>query len=64
MKSATALVGTILGVILSIMIAWWLVNMVFSLMFFIVKILIVGVVAVLVFFALRGLLARSGARQG
>ena len=52
--------GTIIGVILAIVIAWWLVNVVFSLIAFVVKLIIVAIVAVLVYFALRGLLARSG----
>jgi len=52
--------GTIIGVILAIVIAWWLVNVVFSLIAFVVKLIIVAIVAVLVYFALRGLLARGG----
>jgi len=51
--------GTIIGVIIAIVIAWWLVGALFSLAWFIVKVVIVAGVAVLVFFALRGLLARS-----
>lgn len=50
---------TILGVIVSIAVAWWLVNLLFSVMFFIVKVLIVAVVAALVFAALRALLSRG-----
>lgn len=64
MKSTTALIGTLIGVILSIVIAWWLVNVLFSLVFFIVKVLIVAGVAVLVFFALRGLFARGSTKDG
>ena len=54
--------GIILGVVIAIVIAWWLVGFLFSLAWFIVKLVIVAGVAVLVFFALRGLLAR-GARE-
>ncbi|MBN9151618.1 MAG: hypothetical protein KF692_09630 [Cryobacterium sp.] len=64
MKSTGALILTILGVIASIVIAWWLVNLLLSVVFFIVKILIVAVVAALVFVALRGLLFRRDAKQG
>ena len=51
--------GTILGVILAIVIAWWLVNTLFGVIYFLVKVIIVLFVAGLVFFALRGLLNRS-----
>lgn len=64
MKSTGALILTILGVIASIVIAWWLVNLLLSVVFFIVKILIVAVVAALVFAVLRGLLFRRDAKQG
>ena len=53
-------VWPILGGIVAIVIAWWLVSVLFSLIWFIAKLIIVAVVAVLVYFALRGLLARSG----
>ncbi|GAA1916496.1 hypothetical protein GCM10009775_06190 [Microbacterium aoyamense] len=53
-------VWTILGVIVAIVIAWVLVNALFSLLWFIGKLVVVAVVAVLVFLALRGLFARSG----
>lgn len=53
-------VWPILGGIVAIIIAWWLVSVLFSLIWFIAKLIIVAVVAVLVYFALRGLLARSG----
>ena len=49
----------ILGLILAIVIAWWLVTVLFSVVWFIAKLIIVAVVAVLVYFALRGLLARG-----
>jgi hypothetical protein len=57
-----SLVVTVLGVIVAIAIAWFLVDVVFHLIFFVVKFIIVAFVAVLVFFALRGLLA--GRRDG
>ena len=53
-------IGPIIGVILAVVIAWWLVSVLFSVVWFIAKLIIVGVVAVLVYFALRGLLARTG----
>jgi uncharacterized protein YacL len=52
-------VWTILGVIVAIVIAWFLVNIVFSVLFFIGKLLVVAVVAVIVFFVLRMLFSRS-----
>lgn len=55
---------TILGVIVSIVIAWWVVNILFSLIYLVVRIAIVGVVALLVFFALRGLLFGRKAKEG
>lgn len=44
---------TILGVIVAIVIAWWIVSALFSLLWFIAKAAIVAVVAVVVFLALR-----------
>lgn len=61
MKSTGATLITVLGVIVAVVIAWWLVGVLFSLIWFVVKLLIVAVVAVLVFFALRGVFARSSA---
>lgn len=46
---------TVLGVIVAIVIAWWIVSAVFSLLWFIAKAAIVAVVAVVVFLVLRGL---------
>jgi hypothetical protein len=59
MKSTGALVVTIIGVIVAIAIAWWLVGIIFAVIWFVVKLIIVAVVAVLVFFALRGVFART-----
>jgi len=50
---------TIVGVILAIVIAWFIVNTLFSIIAFLVRVIIVGVVAILVFLALRGVFARS-----
>ncbi|MFF7293758.1 hypothetical protein ACFY9N_14605 [Microbacterium sp. NPDC008134] len=46
---------TILGVIVAIVIAWWIVSALFSLLWFFAKLGIVAVVAVVVFLVLRGL---------
>jgi hypothetical protein len=52
-------VWTVVGVIAAIAIAWFLVNILFSLLWFIGKIIIVGIVAVIVFVVLRALFSRS-----
>jgi hypothetical protein len=54
------LIVTILGVLVAIAIAWFLVDVVFHLIWFLAKLVIVAVVAGLVFFALRGLFAKRG----
>jgi len=51
-------VWTILGVIVAIVIAWFLVSALLSLIWFIAKLAIVLVVAVIVFFALRAVFSR------
>ena len=48
-------VWTVLGVIAAIVVAWFLVDVLFSLLWFIGKIVIVGVVAVIVFLVLRSI---------
>ena len=53
----------VLGVIASVVIAWFLVDLVFSVVWFIVKLAIVAVVAVVVFFPLRAWLFPLGYRQ-
>ncbi|GAA4063272.1 hypothetical protein [Agromyces indicus] len=53
----------VLGVIVSVAIAWFVVDLVFSVVWFIVKLAIVAVVAVVVFFLLRSWLGRSGDRR-
>jgi len=50
-------VWTVLGVIAAVVIAWWLVNILFSVMFWIFKLAVVAVVAVVVFFVLRSLVS-------
>jgi len=52
-------VWTILGVVVAIIIAWFLVNVLFSLLAFVFKLLIVAIVAVIVFFVLRALFRSS-----
>lgn len=52
-------VWTIVGVIAAILIAWFLVNLLFSVLAFIVKLIAVAVVAVIVFFVLRMIFSRS-----
>ncbi|GGI43793.1 high-affinity Fe2+/Pb2+ permease [Agromyces flavus] len=53
----------VLGVIASVVIAWFVVDLVFSVLWFIVKLAVVAVVAVAVFFALRAWLGRAGERS-
>lgn len=50
---------TVIGVIVAVVIAWFLVDVLFSLLWFIGKLVIVAVVAVIVYFVLRGAFARS-----
>jgi hypothetical protein len=56
-------VWTVIGVIAAVIIAWFLVDVVFSVLWFIVKLVIVAVVAVVVFFALRAWLRPSEDRR-
>jgi predicted CDP-diglyceride synthetase/phosphatidate cytidylyltransferase len=50
---------TVIGVIAAVIIAWFLVDVLFSLLWFIGKLAIVAVVAVIVFFALRAFVRPS-----
>lgn len=50
---------TVLGVILAVVIAWWLVSALFSVLWFIAKLAIVAVVAIGVFFFLRSVFSRG-----
>ena len=52
-------IWTIVGVIVAVVIAWFLVDIVFSLLWFIGKVVVVAIVAVIVFFVLRMLFARG-----
>jgi len=52
-------IWTIVGVIVSVVIAFWIVNVLFSLIWFIAKLAIVAVVAVIVFVVIRTLIARA-----
>ena len=52
-------VWTIIGVIAAVVIAWFLVDVVFSVLWFIVKVVIVALVAVVVYFVLRNVFGRS-----
>ena len=58
MKSQGTL-WTILGVIVAIVIAWWLVSILASVLWFVGKLVIVAIVAVIVFFVLRNLFTRD-----
>ncbi|GAB3597513.1 hypothetical protein [Microbacterium tumbae] len=50
---------TVVGVIVAVVIAWWIVGALFSLLWFIAKLGIVAVVAVVVFFGLRSVFSRG-----
>jgi len=52
-------IWTIVGVIVAVVIAWFLVDIVFSLLWFIGKVVVVAIVAAIVFFVLRMLFARA-----
>lgn len=52
-------IWTILGVIVAVVLAWWIVSALFSVLWFVVKLAIVLVVAVGVFFLLRSVFSRS-----
>jgi hypothetical protein len=49
---------TILGVVAAVIIAWIIVNVVFSLITFVFRVAAVALVAVIVFFVLRAVFAR------
>ena len=56
-------IWTIVGVIAAILIAWFLVNLLFSVLAFVFKLIAVAVVAVIVFLVLRMLFSRSGSES-
>lgn len=57
----SGLIWTILGVIVAIVIAWFLVNALLSLLWLVAKLVIVLVVAAIVFFALQAVFSRPHA---
>ena len=52
-------VWTVIGVVVAVIIAWFVVDVLFSLLWFIGKLAIVAVVAVIVFLVLRSAVGRS-----
>lgn len=52
-------IWTVLGVIAAVVIAWWVVSALFSLLWFIAKLGLVAIVAVVVYAGLRALTARA-----
>lgn len=54
---------TVIGVIVAVIVAWFLVDVLFSLLWFIGKLAIVAVVAMVVFFVLRALVRPSDDRR-
>ncbi|MFG6444219.1 hypothetical protein ACFXP7_02970 [Microbacterium sp. P06] len=52
-------IWSVLGVIVAVVIAWFLVNVLFSVIAFAFKLLIVAIVAVVVFFIIRSLFSRG-----
>lgn len=54
-------VWTVVGVVVAVVIAWWVVSALFSLLWFIAKLAVVAVVAVAVFAGLR---AVFGSQRG
>lgn len=52
-------IWTVLGVILAVVIAWWIVSALFSVLWFIAKLAIVAVVAVVVFLVIRSVFSRA-----
>ncbi len=61
MKMST--VWSVLGAILAIIIAWWIVSAVFSIAWFLVKAVIVVAVAAVVFALLKGAFASKDRQQ-
>lgn len=52
-------IWTVVGVVVAVVIAWWLVSALFSLLWFIAKLAVVAVVAVAVYVGIRSLVARE-----
>jgi putative flippase GtrA len=55
----TRSIWTILGVVVAVAIAWFLIEVLFSVMWFIAKLAAVVFVAIIVFFLLRALFSRA-----
>ncbi|WP_167349130.1 hypothetical protein [Pseudoclavibacter helvolus] len=49
---------TVVGVVVAVVIAWWLVDVLFHLAWMVARLSIVAVVAVIVFFVIRALVSR------
>ncbi|MBT2518344.1 hypothetical protein J7E29_12930 [Streptomyces sp. ISL-90] len=56
-------VWTVIGVIAAVIIAWILVDVAFHVLWFVAKLAIVAVVAVIVFIVLRALVRRPGEKS-
>ena len=56
-------IWTVIGVIVAVIVAWFIVDLLFSLLWFIGKLAIVAVVAVIVFFVLRSLVGRGDSQN-
>ncbi|MEV7632719.1 hypothetical protein AB0N64_09945 [Microbacterium sp. NPDC089318] len=52
-------IWTIVAVAVSVLIAFWIVNTLFSLLWFIVKLVVVAIVAVIVYGVIRAFIAKS-----
>lgn len=50
---------TIVGVVLAVIVAWWIVSALFSILWFIAKLAIVAVVALVVYLVFRGIFRSS-----
>ena len=53
-------IWSILGGIVAIIVAWWIVSALFSVLWFVVKLAVVAVVAVAVYAGIRSLTRRTG----
>lgn len=52
--------GTILGVIVAVVIAWFVVDLALHFVYLVFRVVLVAIVAVVVFFVLRHLLSKTG----
>ncbi|WP_181028632.1 hypothetical protein [Pseudoclavibacter sp. RFBA6] len=51
-------VWSIVGVVVAVVVAWWLVDVLFHLAWFVARLSIVAIVAVVVFFVIRALVSK------